>query len=398
MGKIGIYSPKIDATILEFATSLRSQQNDILLITKKNDKEFDELLSTQPSQINFEVWRPFQDFSISEMGQFLMRAGWSLPPILLFVYSQEEAPSEYQIRPTDMLLAQWARMIPGQVLGVHFFSRIRPSLLTGAFLKLMDLHTYSSRDQLLLVQRKKWKHKNAFGEVIPPSLPISSLSENLPSLKKMNQGKTDDLQKICSLLGNYIFIASINFFQNKPSKKNFSIFPQIFKSILPSSDQFNLNLDFLSQIPMKVLVHGSRPPQLYKEKFVFSGDLDFRLSWPVIIKKSSLVMTAFQDLSISQLSRILKLSNEYRIPLIVDEIQSESLPGLCIHQRTGWIVKTHEDLKKLLISIDDIQLQNQKLNRGQTNSDPTASWDQWLNEVQRMISKVNVNPSNLTRG
>ena len=103
-----------------------------------------------------------------------------------------------------------------------------------------------------------------------------------------------------------------------------------------------------------------------------------------VFKSSRAIFIAGQELSLAELKNMQEISQTLEKPILATPAQNEILPGLCWHNKSGWVLDQGlGSLEQVLRQHPELSIsgQFQSLNQGE-NLDST------LNELLRMYSKA----------
>lgn len=334
MAKIALITDEINPISLGFASSLRQQNQEVLFLSSDRNA-----YSQVPT---FTLMTPFKDWSLLEGLRALPHlTAWN-PDIWHFLFTGENA----RARGAHWALAAFASALPQKTLVASFFANQRlKSLADRAFLRLFDLRTFASRSHLMRVKRIA-RVNRGLNEVLPPIE-----SAEFPDTRRVR----DEIERLAEVLYPFILMPD-------PPPAGFD--PQLLRSrgieILLLSDRFK-----------------------FHSNFFYTGPLGWA-ERRYLLEKSRALILAGCDLSVVELRRFFELSEQTQTPLMVSQYQNELLPGLCHHERSGWVLERGwESLGAILDTNPRLELK--KDFSGLSHMELT---DSTLNELLRMYNRA----------
>lgn len=374
MAKIGIVTHIVDHSRIQLALALQTQQHEVFFITDKLSPTESENETTP-----FQSLRYFQNWSIAEASYFFFKSLSSWPDILYFTFGESDTESANR---GQVALAHLTKALPGKIVATSFFGKIRKRRLNSALIRASDVFTAATREDLMMSKRKGWISPFGESEVLPPIYPYFNTSE-------VETTNTEELEKLCKELTPYVFFPSPDL--QLPLKEIHHSSHILIHGLRPSRHQFPWQAQRTKFSKPEWVFYTGFPTGQGSKKQLLENHYQLKMA----IKNARWVVTAFQDISLSSLQRIHQIATKYQIPVIASPQQTELVPGLCIHQRNGWIVRTPEDLEKWLLkidssstntqqlSVDDSLLENPKFEMGNWNFGDTS-----LNELNRLFTKA----------
>jgi hypothetical protein len=357
MAKIGIVTRSVDPLRLQLALALKSQQHEIIFITSQKD--------SNETENTFQSLRFFNDWSLPEATQFFLKTWNSLPEILHFTFGESSKDLPHS---GHCWLAQLTRAIPGKVIATSFFGPVEKGVMAKILTLQSDIVTASTRESLMLLKRKKWMNSYCETEVLPPLYTYFKADNK-------KQSPHPELIHLCQQISPFAF---------------FPQWPKIPQGQVLHHQMFILVHEKRSQ--MKALRNRKSSPFFDPEKAFFTGlsfdsasDLELQHHFlKTAISKARFVVTAFQDIPLTLLQRIHQIATKYQVPVVATPLQTEMLPGLCIDRRNGFLVRTPQDLEKILLKpIDDGLLENPIFETGSHHLS-----DHSVNELSRLYLKA----------
>lgn len=335
MAKIALIAEEMNPISLAFGLSLHQQMQDVLFLTSSKS-EFSQVPK-------FPIMTPFRNWSFFEGIRALPQVTTWNPDVWHFLFTSEN----FKTKAAHWVFASFASALPGKTLAVSFFSNNQVKTLTDqAFLRFFDLRTFGSRSHLMRVKRQA-------------SLGHRGINEILPPLEHLDPDEADrirpDIEKLCANLSPFVLM---------PDPPSPHLNPRLFREkgmeVLLLSDRFK-----------------SRTP------FYYSGTL----SWAereYLMKHAQALVLAGCDLSVIELRRYHELAEKTETPLVVTQFQNEVLPGLCMHQKSGWI------LDQGLVNLPALLDSNPKLElaKGFAGVSRHELTDSTLNELLRMYQRA----------
>lgn len=335
MSRIVLIADELNSVSLGFAKSLLQQSHDILLLSSVR-KTFDQVPE-------FPILTPFNRWSLFEGARVLPQLAHWNPDVWHFLFTTDRS----QPRPAHWLLAAFANTQLEKTLVASFFSNNQlKSTVDLAFLRWFDLRTFGTRSHLMRVKRRL-------------ALPAKSLDEVLPPIEEV---KTRDalrirpeIERLTETLTPYILI---------PDPPPSGLMPQWLHSRgyegLLLSDRFKSRSPFFH----------SGPTSAMEREF--------------LLKKSRAFYLADSDLSVIELRRFHELAETTKTPLIVSRYQNEILPGLCWHQKSGWVLESGSKSFLSLLN-ENVQL---RLPEGFVGLSRHELTDSTLNELTRLYGRA----------
>ncbi len=335
MARIALIAEELNPISLAFGLSLHQQMQDVLFLTTATS-EFSQVPK-------FPIMTPFRNWSFLEGIRALPQVTTWNPDVWHFLFTSEN----FTTRPAHWVFASFASALPGKTLAVSFFSNNQVKTLTDrAFLKFFDLRTFGSRSHLMRVKRQSSLGQRGLNEILPPLeyFDPSEADRIRPEIEKLQQNLTP--------------------FVLMPDPPSPQLDPHLFRNrgveVLLLSDRFKS-----------------------RSSFFYSGPL----SWAereFLMKNCRALVLAGCDLSVIELRRYHELAEKTETPLVVTQFQNEILPGLCLHQKSGWI------LDQGLASLPGLLDSNPKLElaKGFAGVSRHELTDSTLNELLRMYRRA----------
>jgi hypothetical protein len=343
MAKVALISKKFSPQLLSLAQALKSHHHDISIITSQSENI--------PDDIGFSVLTYFKKWTILEALRFFPRILGQTPEVWHFVFADTdlEKPSG-----AHWLLGQMAKALPGRVIVASFYDSLYslPAQRIAPFVKVCDIVTTASRENLMYLKRKKWLSRFVETEVLPPFMPQGGNDTEEIDLE------LDQLTKAAS---PYLVIPSEN---------------------MPTVDFSALK----GQI--QVLVCGSRPAKNVPEGFFFVGKNLNDIQLLQILKGSLGLLTAFDEFSVIELLRFHRLCLLTKTPTLANLRQTEALPGFCVHKRNGFVLDQGMSSLRNLFSGFNANLGRLELTQALFEPLSANLADSALNELNRLYSKV----------
>jgi hypothetical protein len=343
MAKIAVITKDWNESARALALSLHQCRHDVTVITSKN-------IQIEES-FPFPILTTFKNWSSREVLQFFPRFFGQAPEIWHFVFSdpQSERPG-----PGHWLLALLVKSLPRRVIAASIFSGLTQTWRWSPFLKMCDITTLPTRESLMHLKRRGRFSAEAELEIFPPLLLRQSQKSQAPS---------SEIDNLIENLGNYLVIPSDRF---------------------PESPEWAFVEDF-----HRLVILGPRRWQQKKRTYVSQNlsEADFER----LLLSSKALLIAFSDLSPTELMRCHQWAEKTGKPVIASPRQAEALPGLCVHQKSGWVLDRGIDsLRTLLLENPELILPDwQKRPRSY------SLMDSCLNELNRLYSKVQLKKSRI---
>lgn len=336
MAKIALIADALNPISLAFGLSLQQQTQDVLFLTGESS-DFSEVP-------RFPIMTPFKKWSMWEGLRTVPQImAWN-PDVWHFLFTQDQSQS----RPAHWVLASFASALPNRTLAASFFSNNQIKTLTDtAFLNFFDLRTFGSRSHMMRVKRRSYFSPRGLTEVLPPL-------EHLDSEQELRI--RPEIERLAKCLSPFVLM---------PDPPPASIHPAIFKAhgmeVLLLSDRFKPRSEFFYTGPL----HTSEREYL--------------------MRASRALVLAGCDLSVLELRRFHELAERTETPLVISTYQNELLPGLCWHQKSGWILEMAPAAGLQLLLQQNPKLELAKQFAGHSRHELT---DSTLNELLRMYGRA----------
>lgn len=293
MAKVAIVSHQPDETTWSLASLLHQQRQDVLLITGPSD--------TFDRKMDFQLITPFKKWSAFEaLRTFGVLLQWN-PEVLHFVFSGPKA------RPTraHWVLGSAFSAVPGKAVAISSFSELNfQNKIDQMFLSVSKLSTFATRGHLMSIKRSTSGRQ--ISEVFPP------LDLGLSDKDFMESGNPrirQELESLVKTLGRYLVFPQV------PARTEiFEIFRRAGFEALVLQERFDPKSSFYTSGPISPV---ERNFIVQKSKALFLAGLPL----------SALELKIYQDLA---------LRNQKA--LLVTPDQNETLPGLCWHGKSGWVL------------------------------------------------------------
>ena len=350
MARILILSDLITEEVIGIAQGLASQRYEVVIATSQSEKE-NSFTQISNDQISFLF--PFSKWSTIEALRFFPVLLSLNPNILQVIFSKKQS----RPKQAHWVLSAAFRAIPHKIIAA---SLINENTWNGrlhlAHLKMYDLLTFATRMQLLGVKRKGLITEHGLAEVINP-LPLREIGgfqkdSNLDSTQIKIRAEVESIKKD---LGRFLLV------------------PRCHQSILETLSNDNPEIQFV--------ILGERISK--SEKLVFIPDPN-HLEILALLKKSSGLLLAFGEFSLSELHNFWMYTIEVKKPILANAKQAESVPGLCVDGRTGWILREGEKTLREIIMQNHLSKLPGDFER-LTHSNIT---DQTLNNLIRLYNKA----------
>lgn len=343
MAKIAVITKDWNESARALALSLHQCRHDVTVITSKNLR----IEETFP----FPVLTAFKTWSSKEVLGFFPRFLGQAPEVWHFVFTdpQSERPGA-----GHWLLALLAKSLPRRVIAASLFSGVTQSWRWAPFLKMCDITTLPTRESLMHMKRRGRLNPEAELEIFPPLLLGQTSTESAPH---------SELESLIENLGSYLIIPSDRF---------------------PEGPEWDFVEDF-----HRFVILGPRRWQQKKRTYISHSLLESQLERLLLSSKALLI--AFSDLSPTELMRCHQWAEKTGKPVIASPRQAEALPGLCVHQKTGWVLDRGIDSLRTLL------LENPDLNLPPWEHRPRSYslMDSCMNELNRLYSKVQLKKSQI---
>lgn len=335
MAKIALIADELNSISIAFALSLQQQSQEVLFLTSD--------ASTYSEVPRFPILTPFRKWSAMEGLRTLPQLmSWN-PEVWHFLFTKDDSVS----RPAHWVLASFASALPNRTLAASFFSNNQIKTFTDtAFLRLFDLRTFVSRSHMMRVKRRPYFSARGLTEILPP------LEHEDPAA---NERVRPEIERLVKSLSPFVLMPD-----PPPSQLDISIFKNHGIEVLLLSDRFKRRTDYFYTGPIS------------------AGEREY------LLRASRALVLAGCDLSVIELRRYHELAERTETPLVVTQYQNDLLPGLCWHQKSGWILETGlAGLKPLLDQNPKLEL-----NKEFTGLSRHELTDSTLNELLRMYNRA----------
>lgn len=343
MAKIAVITKDWNESAKSMALSLHQCRHDVTVITSKNT----QIEESFP----FPILTAFKSWSSLEVLHFFPRFLGQAPEVWHFVFTdpQGERPGA-----GHWLLALLAKSLPRRVIAASLFSGVTQSWKWSPFLKMCDITTVPTRESLMHLKRRGRFSPEAELEIFPPLL----LGQNTK-----NQSARHEIDHLIENLGSYLIVPSDRFHEG-------------------------IEWDFIEEVH-RLVVLGPRRWGQNKRTYISQNlsEVDFER----LLLSSRAMLIAFSDLSPVELMKCHQWAEETGKPIIASPRQAEALPGLCVHQKSGWVLERGID------SLRTILLENPDLYLPSWDKRPRSYslMDSCMNELNRLYTKVQLKKSRI---
>ncbi len=303
MARIALVCHQPNSIISQIALLLAEQKNEVLILTRQ---DFTDDYFEKANLPNLKVFRSFKNWGISEIVKVFPYLVQFRPDVLHFYLDQESKKTYHRF--------QWARMFLGTVfktISVANFQNsftdqlsLKSQISVKYFLKNLDLVITESRKDLIYLKRKNLIEETLLTEVLTPVL-------NSPFQTPENAGS--EQQKSLASYQPYVFIPQI-------SKRHF---PQ-------TPDATSGELNFITNMERTETDLNRKPHVIYLNEF---SDED-------LISNAKAVLISHLKLNVTELTYYLNFALKYKVPVIASSEQVRILPGIALHNKTGWIIES----------------------------------------------------------
>ena len=218
-------------------------------------------------------------------------------------------------------------------------------------LRLCDIVTFGTREVLMFHKRNGDLKKNGVTEVLPPLIDFA------PADVPLDVSSSQDLAKLTSKLSPYFIIPTAQLSQAE------------------KWNDFRFNFNFI--------VLGSRPDHKISEKFFFVGENLKNAELEYLLKASSGIYLASESFSVLELMKFRGWSLHFSLPVYANSRQNEAVPGLCVHEKNGWLVSDLSHFEQLLKTKT-----RPKIEISETSDNRSSLVDSTLNELSRLYAKA----------
>jgi hypothetical protein len=338
VAKIALFCESYHETTRDLARALHSLRHEVILVTSRN-VQHDEHLP-------FPVLTYFKKWSALEALKFIPRFISHAPDVWHFSFPE---PKKNPPKGAHLVLAALANGFPRRIAMASFFSVLpKVSVTLRSLLPLCHAVTFGAREDLMNAKRSGLVKHTSLLEVFPPLPKSQSLAPaSLP----------EDFLKLIKNLQTYLFVWS----EDVPVEM----------------------INAAHRAHLKILAKGPRNLHLDQKNIWFLPEGVSQQQIQFAAQNSKGIALQNNDLELSELHRFQSLSQAGRVPLFVSPRQAEALPGLCLHQRSGWIIHSHEEWSQLL--------QSSEFNKFRYQSGPESSFslqDSAINDLNRLMIKA----------
>lgn len=342
MAKIALVSRTASSQALGLAQALHLQRHEVIFITGHN-----QIIDTQ---VPFKVLTFFKSWSLLEAVRFLPRLISHAPEILHIVIS-EKNPRETSV--AALMLASFIKSLPNRLVALTSYGppSLKQRLILKPLLRMCDIVTFGTREVLMYHKRNGDLKGNGVTEVLPPLIDFA------PSTLPLDQEKKQDLVKLTEKLHPFFIIPT---------------------PILNREESW---FDFAGNYNFVVL--GPRPDHVPSGKFFFVGDNTKNTELDYILKASSGIYLASENFSVLELMQFRGWALHHGLAVFASQRQTEAVPGLCIHDKNGWLVTGLKHFEQLLQSKTRPKIE---INPAADNRSSLV--DSTLNELSRLYAKA----------
>lgn len=338
MAKIALITRHFSKEVESLANSLTGLRHDVILITGQN--------TPLPENYSGIILTPFKKWTPLEAFRFFPKFLGQAPHIWHFVFSdcEKEFPTA-----AHFLLATFAKALPRRSVMTTFWSPWpTKAFLFSRFAKLNDLMTFASRESLMRARRNHWIPETCTTEVMPP-LPGSENNEQ--TLRR------EELQHLCKNLKPFLYV--------------------------PHADLSKETLETAKASGLCLLVRGHRPDATSESHLFYLPSSMNESDVEYCIAESSGILSAFHQFSPLELLRLQASSQKLEKPILGHPTQNEVLPGYCLEGRSGFLIESDRDFKKLFHSSAWTHFRYQAVDPGLRQLQ-----DSVLNDLNRLYTKL----------
>lgn len=342
MAKIALISHTASTQSLGLAHALHLQRHEVIFITSR-DQIIDE-------QVPFKVLTFFKSWSLLEALRFIPRLISHAPDILHIVIS-EKNPKETSV--AILALASFVKSLPNRLVALTSYGSPskKQRFILKPLLRLCDIVTFGTREVLMFHKRNGDLKQNGVTEVLPPLIDFA------PANMTLEESSSQDLAKLTSKLNPFFVIPT---------------------SLLNLEENWN---DFNSSYNFIVL--GPRPDRKTSEKYFFVGENLKSAELEYLLKASSGIYIASESFSVLELMKFRGWSLHFSLPVFANQRQNEAVPGICVHDRNGWLISNLTHFEQLLKSKT-----RPKIETTATSDNRSTLVDSTLNELSRLYAKA----------
>lgn len=335
MAKIALISRTLNPQVLSLAQALHHQGQEIQLITSKEQGRIENF--------EFSILAYFKKWSALEFIWFLPRFLKNSPEIFHFIFEEShEAPSVAHV--LLLRLAETLGKVRVSSLGeIKINSK---KWQQSRFLKTCQAISVPSREKLMFLKRQDLIEAHAICEVVLP------LTESCHWSSAEQQLDHEQIRK----WGPFILIPAL------PDYQHVELFAEICASAL------------------RPVFIGERSARLFADIRCTCVPPLAPESLRKVLTSCRAICLASHAYSVSELMLWQSYAEEYSLPLLVHRRQTEALPGLCLHEKNGFIIDNlGEDLRRIISQNPNLYLSGyQKRDASQ------ITLDQSLNQLNRL--------------
>lgn len=334
MAKVALITEHMTPLVESLAKALQFQKQEVVIVTSG---ETARKLSGE-----FSVLAPFRKWNALEAVRALPALISQNFDVWHFLFPSVESKP----RSAHWILSACARGLQQKVVAGSFSD---PQNLrgwgNGRFVSMLDLALFPNRSFLMQAKRERALGPHTLAEVLPP-LEVPGA----PEASKIR----DEIHRLRRGLRPYLVLPDLQdgpaWLENSP-----------------------LDIVVLKPHPRK----GSRHPHVFYTGELHAAERD------LMIENARAICLLFGEYSPLELQRFHQWSEKFHRPLVVSRYQTEVWPGLCWHEKSGWVLDDGDDpLRELLIRNPALDLPG-----GFENLSHRELVDSTLNELLRLYQR-----------
>lgn len=304
MARIALVCHQPNSNISQIALLLAEQKNEVLILTRQDftDDQFEK--ANLP---NLRVFRSFKNWGISEIVKVFPYLVQFRPDVLHFYLDHESKRTYHRFQWVQLFLGTAYKTISVANFQNSFTDELslKSQISVKYFLKNLDLVITESRKDLIYLKRKNLIEETLLTEVLTPVLnsPFQTPDSN-----------DSDRRKVLANYQPYVFIPQI-------SKRPFA----------QSTDVFASELNFITNRERTETDLNRKPHIIYLNEF---SDED-------LISDAKAILISHLKLNVTELTYYLNFALKHKVPVIASNEQVRILPGIALHNKTGWIIESN---------------------------------------------------------
>lgn len=340
MAQIALITKTLNSQVLTTAKGLSEQRQEVLVITGADQ--------VVPSNYDFQVLTFFKKWNGFEAARLIPRLLTTVPQIFHFFFESEaEIPTW-----AHWTLGSFAKNLRRSVIVSFGGGKIdSKNWRRNRFLRMSHTVIAPSREKLMQLKRAGLIGENVLSEVVLP----------FPEVEADAQESSESAVDFLNHWQPFVLV---------PSQAE--------------SPVVHLLSEAFQATGHRLVFLGPRPESLYADLRCLTIGHPSEYQLKKIAQMSSAILLAFHEYEPVELMRWQQLAAQLERPLIVLQKQIELLPGLCLHEKNGFVLgNLKDDFRRLLHNNPNLEI-----TRFESHLTRTTPSDQSLNEVSRLYART----------